>query len=78
MKVNSAGYIFFAARAARVVGEHPGIMVMTPQFKPLGIREVPEPRVTNCAWGDADRKTLYITAHSGLYRIRTKIVGIRP
>jgi hypothetical protein len=31
-----------------------------------------------CAWGDADGRTLYVTARTGLYRIRTKVEGIRP
>jgi gluconolactonase len=30
------------------------------------------------AWGDADRRTLYMTARTGLYRIRTNIPGLRP
>jgi gluconolactonase len=32
----------------------------------------------NFAWGDADGRTLYMTARTGLYRIRTLIPGIRP
>jgi len=32
----------------------------------------------NCGWGDRDGKTLYITASTGLYRIRTKIGGALP
>ena len=40
--------------------------------------ELPETSTSNCAWGDPDGKTLYITSKFGLYRIRTKIVGIRP
>jgi hypothetical protein len=32
----------------------------------------------NMAWGDDDDKTLYMTARTGLYRIRLKIPGIRP
>ena len=31
---------------------------------------------SNCNWGDADRKTLYITAGSSLYRIRVVATGI--
>jgi len=30
------------------------------------------------AWGDADGKTLYLCARSGLYRIRLNIAGVRP
>jgi gluconolactonase len=32
----------------------------------------------NLAWGDADGRTLYLTAQTGLYRVRLKIEGIRP
>jgi hypothetical protein len=32
---------------------------------------------SNCAWGDKDRKTLYITAGSSLYRIRTLTTGLK-
>ena len=34
-------------------------------------------RPANLAWGD-DGKTLYLTAHSGLYKIETKIGGKMP
>ena len=30
------------------------------------------------AWGDADGRTLYITARTGLYRVRLTTPGIRP
>ncbi len=32
----------------------------------------------NFAWGDADGRTLYLTARTGLYRLRLGIPGIRP
>src|SRR5271166_2406693 len=32
----------------------------------------------NMAWGDADGKTLYLCAQTGLYRIRLNVPGIRP
>ena len=32
----------------------------------------------NLAWGDDDGRTLYLTAQTGLYRMRLKIPGIRP
>jgi len=38
--------------------------------------EIPVPDVpANCAFGDADRRTLYITAGKALYRIRTGVPG---
>jgi gluconolactonase len=53
-----------------------GIQVFAPSGKRLGTIEVPEV-AANCAWGDADNKSLYITASTGLYRIRLKIAGVR-
>lgn len=53
-----------------------GIHVFTPSGKFLGLIEVPEV-AANCGWGDADNKTLYITAGTGLYRIHLKIAGVR-
>ena len=41
-------------------------------------RIVPPEHDANFAFGDADGKTLYLTASTGLYRIRTGIPGIRP
>jgi gluconolactonase len=54
-----------------------GIVVISPAAKLLGVIAFPEVPA-NCAWGDADGKTLYVTARTALYRIRTKITGIRP
>ena len=30
----------------------------------------------NCAFGDADKRTLYITAREGLYRVRLPVAGL--
>jgi sugar lactone lactonase YvrE len=40
----------------------------------------PRPRIVaaNLAFGDADSKTLYITACTHLFRIRLKVPGVRP
>ena len=32
----------------------------------------------NLAWGDRDGQTLYMTAMTGIYRIRLNIPGVRP
>ena len=48
-----------------------------PEGKHLGTVKFPE-IASNCAWGDPDGKTLYITASTGLYRIHLNIPGIRP
>jgi gluconolactonase len=54
-----------------------GFWIMSPDGKHLGTIKVPE-LPANLAFGDADGKALYLTARTGLYRIRLKIAGIRP
>ena len=54
-----------------------GIWIFSPDGKHLGTIQPPE-APANCAWGDKDGKTLYMTARKGLYRIRLQIPGIRP
>jgi gluconolactonase len=53
-----------------------GIHVFAPDATCLGVIRVPE-YTANFAWGDDDLRTLYITASTSLYRIRTKVPG-RP
>ncbi|MDP2998906.1 MAG: SMP-30/gluconolactonase/LRE family protein [Bryobacterales bacterium] len=54
-----------------------GIWVFSPQGKAIGAI-MPAETPANCAWGDADGKTLYMTARTGLYRVKLSIQGIRP
>jgi gluconolactonase len=49
------------------------VLVLSPDGKHLGTITPPEDPA-NCAWGD-DGRTLYITAETGLYRIRTSVMG---
>ena len=53
-----------------------GIHVFAPDATCLGVIRVPE-YTANFAWGDDDFRSLYITASTSLYRIRTKVPG-RP
>jgi len=53
-----------------------GIHVFAPDATCLGVLRTPE-YVANFAWGDADYRSLYITASSSLYRARTRVAG-RP
>jgi gluconolactonase len=50
-----------------------GIWVFSPAGKHLGTIKPPE-TPANCNWGD-DGKSLYITARTGLYRIRLPVPG---
>ncbi|MCC6587224.1 MAG: SMP-30/gluconolactonase/LRE family protein [Bryobacterales bacterium] len=54
-----------------------GIWVFSPAGKVLGKIQPPEVPA-NCGWGDADGKTLYMTARTGLYRVKVNVAGIRP
>lgn len=69
MRVDTKGNVYCTASG--------GVQVFAPSGKRLGTIETPEV-AANCAWGDADGKTLYITASTGLYRIQLKIPGLRP
>jgi gluconolactonase len=53
-----------------------GVWILSPEGKHLGTVKIPEV-VSNVAWGDADGKTLYITASTSLYRIKLKATGVR-
>jgi gluconolactonase len=54
-----------------------GIWVWSPQGKHLGTIVLPE-MPANLIWGDADWSTLYITATTSVYRLKTKARGFVP
>ncbi len=64
MKVDSSGNVYCAGPGGIWVVSSSGTyrtLISTPQTP------------SNCAWGDSDRKTLYITAQTSVYRIRPGI-----
>ena len=65
MKVESKGNIWATGPG--------GIWVFSPAGKHLGTIKMPE-IPANCNWGD-DWKSLYITARTGLYRIKLAVAG---
>jgi gluconolactonase len=69
MKVDKAGNLYVSGPG--------GLWILSPQGKHLGTI-IPPKHPHNFAWGDADGKTLYLCARSGLYRMRLNIEGIRP
>ena len=69
MKVDQEGNVYATGPG--------GIWIFSPQGEHLGTIRPPE-IPANCNWGDEDGKTLYLTARTGLYRIRLQIRGIRP
>jgi gluconolactonase len=54
-----------------------GIWVWDAKGHHLGTIEMPE-QPANLAWGDSDYRTLYITATTSVYRLRTKARGFVP
>ncbi len=69
MKVDVKGNVYATAQD--------GVWVFDKQGKKLGVIATPE-KPANCGFGDADSKTLYITARTGLYRIRLQVAGAKP
>ena len=67
MKVDQAGHLYVTGAT--------GIWVFEPDGTCLGVIAFPE-LPANCAWGDDDRKTLYVTARTSVFRIRTTIPGM--
>lgn len=61
VKVDRAGNLFVSGPG--------GVWILSPDGEHLGTVKGPE-LAANMAWGDADGKTLYLTARSGLYRLR--------
>jgi gluconolactonase len=68
MKVDRAGNVY--ATGPR------GVWIWDAQGNWVGLLETPE-TPSNCAFGE-DGKTLFITARTSVYKVRTKIEGIRP
>jgi gluconolactonase len=65
MKVDEKGNLYITAK---------GIAVYTPEGKLLQTIDLSE-TPANCAFGDPDLQTLYITARTSLYRIRLNVKG---
>jgi gluconolactonase len=67
MKVDVEGNVYCTGPA--------GIHVFDPGGNYLGRIKAPE-HCANMAWGDADWKTMYITARTSVYRVRLGIAGM--
>jgi gluconolactonase len=82
IKQDARGRLFVAAGLNRpnppfepATDRKGGIHVLDPEGKLLTFLPVPRDEVTNCAFGDDDLKTLYITAGGTVYSIRTITPG---
>jgi gluconolactonase len=65
MKVDERGNLYVTAGA---------VEVYAPDGRHLGTIKLPE-TPANCAFGDADFQTLYVTARTSLYRVRLNVKG---
>jgi gluconolactonase len=66
MKIDAQGNIYSAGPG--------GVWIFTSEGKPLATILMPE-KVANLAWAGPDRKMLYITASTSVYRVHLKIAG---
>ena len=69
MKVDMKGNVYCSGPG--------GVWIMSPDGKHLGTILTPQV-VSNLTFGEADGKTLFITARTAVYRIALKVAGIRP
>jgi gluconolactonase len=68
MKVDAEGRVFCTGPG--------GVWVLDAQGRYLGTIVMPE-KPSNCAWGDEDWRTLYVTAVSSVYSIRVRTPGTK-
>jgi gluconolactonase len=69
MKIDERGHLFCTGPK--------GIWVFDPDGRHLGTILIPE-QPANCAWGDKDFRSLYVTARTSVYMIRVNIPGVKP
>lgn len=68
MKADTQGRIWVAAKD--------GVHVFRSDGQPVATVAIPEP-ASNCAFGDADGQTLYVTARASVYKVRCAVAGVR-
>jgi gluconolactonase len=69
LKVDRDGRVFVSGPG--------GLWIYAPDGRHLGTLRLPQ-LAANFAWGDDDGRTLYLTARTGLYRVRLARPGIQP
>ena len=84
MKLDQAGRLYVAAGLNRPnlpqeTAETPtaGIYVFSPAGELLTLAPIPKDETTNCAFGDSDGKSLYVTAGGTLWKLRTSSPGLQ-
>jgi gluconolactonase len=80
-KMDEKGRLFVAAGRTKAAPPYEtdkykgGVYVFSPEGKLLETIPIPVDEVTNCAFGDADLRTLYVTAGGTLWSIRVDTPG---
>jgi gluconolactonase len=83
MCMDSGGNVYAAAGlhqrrgTSETLDTRCGVHVFSPQGKLIGFIPIPEDTITNCAFGGADLKTIYVTAGKGVYQAKIDIAGTR-
>lgn len=81
MAIDERGNLYVAAglhatrKTSETLDTRPGIHVISPQGQLLAFVQTPEDTITNCRFGGADLKTLYITCGKQLLSVTTKTAG---
>ena len=81
MCIDAKGNLYVAAglhktrNTSETLDTRSGIHVVSPDGELLDYVETPADTITNCTFGGADLKTLYITCGSKLLSLRTTIPG---
>lgn len=81
--IDTKGQLYAAAglhqtrNSAETLDTLTGIHVFSPAGKLLRRIPIPEDTITNCTFGGADLKTLYVTAGKGLYAVANDTPGTR-
>ena len=56
---------------------HLGVEIVSPEGKQLGLIEFPE-HPANVTFGGENRKTMFVTARTSLYKVEMPIAGLKP
>ncbi|MBI2421614.1 MAG: SMP-30/gluconolactonase/LRE family protein [Candidatus Hydrogenedentes bacterium] len=67
MTIDSEGNVYLTGK---------GVIVFNPAGEQIAHIEVPMPWTANVCFGGADKKSLFITASTGLYRMRMRVSGV--
>ena len=84
MKLDQQGRLYVAAGLNRpnlpqetAIRPTAGIYVFGPSGKLITFCSIPRDETTNCAFGEDDGKTLFVTAGGSLWKIKTQIAGMQ-